>query len=210
MNPRDKDLTPSQRRVLDFIREYTAREGMPPTVREIGAGLGFSSPNAVVCHLSRLRQKGFLTHHPRRSRGIGVVGTVRTDRHRVPILGRIAAGRPILAEENLEGWLEADPFLVRGPVEDTFVLRVEGDSMSGDGILPGDYLFVRRQSVAAPGSIVVALLDDEATVKRYEPIPGGGARLVPSNPTYAPIEVRPDQGIRLELVGVVVGVYRRI
>lgn len=210
MVPRDEDLTPAQRRVLEFIRDFTAREGMPPTVREVAAGLGFASSNAVACHLARLHRKGFLTHRPRHSRGIGVIGEGAVASRRVPILGRIAAGRPIVAEENLEGWLVADPFLIRGAAQDTFVLRVEGDSMIGDGIRPGDYLFVRRQSVADSGAIVVALLDDSATVKRYEPVPGGGARLVASNPAHPPIEVRPDHGVRFEILGVVIGVYRRI
>lgn len=210
MTAREDELTPAQRQVLDFIRDYLAREGMPPTIREVAEALGFASTNAVACHLARLRQMGFLTHRPRRSRGSRPVEGGVSRRVRVPILGRIAAGRPIMAEENLEGWLEADAFWARGDAESTFVLRVQGDSMLGDGIRPGDYLFVRRQSFADSGAIVVALLDDEATVKRFEPIPGGGVRLVASNPAHAPIEVRPQDAVRFEVLGVVVGLYRRL
>ena len=196
--------TRRQQQVLDFIQRHVARQGVPPTVREIGAGLGLASTNAVAGHLKALVRLGALDKVPRKSRGLrsGTMPAPGT----VPILGRIAAGRPIYAQENLEGALIADPFLVRDGAE-TFVLRVEGESMTGDGILPGDYIFVRRQPTAEPGQIVVALIDDEATVKRFAP----GAdcvRLLASNPAFPPIEVTGTQ--RFEVLGVVTGVFRRM
>ncbi len=200
----DRGPTRRQQQVLEFIQRHVARHGVPPTVREIGAGLGLASTNAVAGHLKALVRRGSLDKVPHQSRGLRA-GTTPA-RGTVPILGRIAAGRPIYAEENLEGALIADPFLVRDGAE-TFVLRVEGESMTGDGILPGDYIFVRRQPTAEPGQIVVALIDDEATVKRFDPGPGR-VRLLPSNPAFPPIEVTAAQ--RLELLGVVTGVFRRV
>jgi repressor LexA len=190
--------------VLDFVRAHVARHGAPPTVREIGAGLGIASTNAVSDHLKALVRAGLIEKVPHRSRGlraasIPVPGTL-------PVLGRIAAGRPIYATENVEGSIVADPFLVRDGSE-TFVLRVEGDSMNGDGILPGDYLFVRRQQSADRGQVVVALIEDEATVKRLD-FHRGRVRLLASNPAYDPIEV--GEGRRLEILGVVTGVFRRM
>lgn len=199
------ELSPAQQRVLRFVEEYVARQGVPPTVREVSEALGFASSNAAALHLANLCKKGFLVHRPGVARGY-----LPRNPKLIPILGRIAAGRPILAEENLEGYLEADPFLARGTPEAMFVLKVEGDSMIGDGIFAGDYLFVRRQSTAQRGDIVVALLEDEATVKRFEPLPSGAVKLIPSNPAYKAIEVDPADGRRFEILGVVVGLYRRI
>lgn len=197
-------LTPRQREVLDFIERRTAESGAPPTVREIGQALGIWSTNAVAGHLAALERHGVLTRLPHRSRGLRTAARPGT----IPILGPIAAGRPIFADENLEGSLAADPFLVREP-DETFALRVEGDSMTGDGILEGDYILVRKGPTADRGKIVVALLDDEATVKHY--VPGEDCvQLVASNPAYAPIEVRPGDGRRFEILGTVVGVVRRM
>lgn len=199
-------LTRRREQVLAFIREHAARTGAPPTVREIAAALGIPSPNAVTGHLRALERAGLIERTPRRSRGIRAVAAPATGG--IPILGRIAAGRPIYAEENIEGTITPDPFLARDASE-TFVLKVQGDSMTGDAILPGDYIFVRRQPVAERGQIVVALIDDEATVKRY--FPGHDTvRLVASNPSYPPIEVRPEDGRRFEVLGVVTGVFRRM
>ena len=198
-------LTPAQRKVLEFVIAYQAREGAPPTVREIAAALGFASTNTVACHLAQLRRKGHLTQKPKSSRGLRLLHA--RPRARIPILGRIAAGQPVWADQDLEGFLDSD---LLPPPDDTFVLRVEGDSMTGDGIHPGDYVFVRRQSTADPGQIVVALLDSEATVKRFERAPDGTVRLVPSNPAYAPIEVRPGDAVRFEVLGVAVAVFRRL
>ncbi|HOI09164.1 MAG TPA: transcriptional repressor LexA [Myxococcota bacterium] len=206
MAPDDPDrLTPRQRQVLAFVRDCTARQGAPPTVREIAAGLGFASTNAVAGHLDALARAGVLSRSPRRSRGLRVTGAEAAGS--IPILGRIAAGRPILAVENREGQVAPDAFLGTEP---DFALRVQGDSMTGDGILPGDLIFVRNQPVARRGEIVVALLDDEATVKRFQPDPDGlRATLVASNPAYPPIPVDLSDD-RFRILGVVVGVFRKV
>lgn len=197
-----KRPTARQVQVLDFVRSHIARYGVPPTVREIGEALQISSTNAVAGHLRALERAGLIEKMPRRSRGLRT--TVMP--HAIPIIGRIAAGRPIYAAENIEGSIVADPFFV-SDANDAFVLKVEGDSMTGDAILPGDYLVVRRQPVVEQGQIAVVLIDDEATVKRisYE---NGRMQLLSSNPSYPPIEVREDS--RVEVIGVVIGVLRRL
>jgi repressor LexA len=199
-------LTPRQTETLAFVNRYVSKHGVPPTVREVAAALGLASTNAAAQLLDQLVRRGVIRKVSRRSRGIRVGHQAGTTTG-IPILGRIAAGQPIYAAENLEGTMSPDPFLVGDP-ERTFALRVEGDSMIGDGILPGDYIFVRRQPVAERGQIVVALLDDEATVKRYFP-DGTDFLLVASNPAYAPIKVDPSR-TRFELLGVVTGVFRKM
>lgn len=200
--------TRRQQQVLDFVTVFTRDHGMPPTVREIAAGLGIASTNAVAGHIAALRRKGLLEKRPGKSRGILVPEGRAPDRHRVPVLGRIAAGRPIQAEENLEGHITADPFMVRDP-DQTFVLKVEGDSMTGDGILPGDYLFVRQQPVADNGEIVVALIEEEATVKRYFRDADGTIRLAASNPAYGDMTFQGNDIARFEILGIMTGLYRR-
>lgn len=203
-DPRDR-LTPRQCQVLAFVQSYTTRHGAPPTVREIASGMGMASTNAVACHLDALARAGVLSRAPRRSRGLRVHDAATPDA--VPILGRIAAGQPILAAENVEGVLRPDGFPGTRP---DFALRVQGDSMTGDGILPGDLIFVQNRPVAERGEIVVALLDDEATVKRFVPGPDGRhATLTASNPAYAPIPVD-LRDERFRILGVVVGVFRRL
>ena len=197
--------TPRQLEVLQFIQRHARRNGAPPTVREIAKALGVASTNAVACHIDALVRHGLLERHPHSSRGLRVGSGSPGG---IPILGRVAAGRPITAQEDLEGYLAPDPFLV-GDGDDTFVLHVQGDSMTGDGILPGDYVIVRRQPVAERGRIVVAMVEDEATVKHWQPDADVG-RLVASNPAYPPIEVRPGDGRRVEVLGVVTGVFRRM
>jgi len=200
--------TRRQQQVLDFVADFARRQGMPPTVREIAAGLGIASTNAVAGHIAALRRKGLLEKLPGKSRGLKVPDQGARNQRLVPVLGRIAAGRPIHAEENLEGHIVADPFMVREP-DDTFVLKVEGDSMNGDGILPGDYIFVRRQPVAHNGEIVVALIEDEATVKRYFQDDEGTIRLEASNPAYPDMAFHGDDGTRFEILGIMTGLYRR-
>ena len=200
-------LTPRQREVLAFVDRHCREQGMPPTVREIGRALGIASPNAVSEHLDALVRKGALIRSPHRSRGIIPVEGAANDRD-IPILGRIAAGRPVFAQENLDGYLELNASFFGQSTADTFGLRVVGDSMIGDGILPGDLLVVRRQGSADPGQIVVALVEDEATVKHYHP-ETDHVRLVASNPAHAPIRVDPTQQ-SFALLGIVVGVCRRL
>jgi repressor LexA len=193
-------LTRRQAEVLDFVARFSAERGMPPTVREIGQALGMASPNAVADHLAVLERKGYLSREPGKSRAIRPTRAVP----RVPIVGSIAAGKPIPAIEEVQGFLS--PF----PADDgSFVLRVRGDSMTGDGILPGDLLVVRRQQTADRGQIVAVLIDDDATVKRFQP----EADLVvfaASNPAHPPIVVLPGDDRRVEILGVVTGVVRRL
>lgn len=198
-------LTARQQEVLDFITKFSQSSGAPPTVREIAAGMGFASTNAVSDHLAALERAGAIDRRSNRSRGIRVRSAGGVGQGQIPILGRIAAGRPIYASENLEGYLQPDPFFIRDTA-DTFVLRVQGSSMIGDGILDGDFIFVRRQPVARPNEIVVALVDDDATVKRYSKT-ADGIELLPSNPDYKPIRVKPTS--RFEILGIVTGVFRK-
>src|SRR5712691_7294304 len=165
-----RELTTRQREILNFIRTFSEREGVPPTVREIGARFKVT-PRAAFDHLAALERKGALER--RSTTGRASRSLVLTDRRRpsdiveVPILGRVAAGTPLLAEENREGALPLAASVLPGGGEDLFLLRVRGDSMTEAHIVERDLVLVRRQDSAQPGDIVVALLDDEATVKRF-------------------------------------------
>jgi repressor LexA len=207
-----RELTDRQREVLTFIRTFTARHGVPPTVREIGARFRVT-PRAAFDHLRALERKGALQRRPsagRTSRVLTLAGAPPSGRRTVPILGRIAAGLPLLAEENREGDLAVDVSALPGGGEDVFALRVRGESMIDAHICDGDLVLVRRQDSAQPRDIVVALLDDgadaEATVKRYF---RDGERVVlkPEHPTMAPIVVDPRQRT-VRVLGKVVGVLR--
>ncbi|MGH2350586.1 MAG: transcriptional repressor LexA [Chloroflexota bacterium] len=216
-----RPLTERQRRVLELIAERTAEAGRPPTLREIGQELGIASTNGVRDHLQALIEKGYLRRDERSARGIRLLrsadGEVLDDRSPasrgagrdvtyVPVLGRVAAGQPVLADQNVEQHLAVDRSIIRDG--DVFALRVKGDSMRDAGILDGDYVFVRQQSSAQPREIVVALLDDETTVKRFVPA-GDSIRLEAENPAYPPIVVRRDDP-RLSILGKVAAVLRTI
>lgn len=202
-------LSKRQQQVLDYIRDTTINRGYPPSVREIGEAVGLSSPSSVHAHLSTLVEEGYLTRDPSKPRAIVVVDQgetpepVRSDRLRdVPLLGRIAAGTPILAAEHVEEVLPLPVDLVgNGPV---FLLEVKGDSMVGAGILEGDLVAVRSQKDAQNGEIVAALVDgEEATVKRFRR-DGNKVVLESANPDYAPMVF--TEGV--EIVGKVVSVFR--
>jgi len=200
-------LTGRQRQALDFIVRATGERGCPPTIREIGDALGISSTNGVRYVLQALVRKGYIRRRPLVSRGIEVVaGRPRGHMVTVPLVGRVAAGEPILAEENIEDFFFLDSsFLTSGQV---FALRVQGESMKDVGILDGDIVFARQQSTAEKGEIVVALIGEEATVKRFYP-ENGRVRLEPANPDYGPIVVdKKAPGFRV--AGKVVGLIRRI
>lgn len=212
-------LTPRQREILDWIQSFCRREGAAPTVREIGEALGMRSTGSVRDHLGALRSKGYLAPlKARRHRGIGVgrgfrpeAGILslqpRQDQAReVPILGRIAAGPTLLAEENLEGTLllGAD-FLPRSG--DVFALRVQGESMIEAGVLDGDLVLVRSQARAEPGEMVAAMVEGEATVKYFRP-EGPRIRLEPANAAMRPIVLDQSSG-RISILGKVVGVVRQ-
>jgi repressor LexA len=196
-------LTPRQEQVLEFIRESVRANGYPPTVREICAGLHLSSPSTVHAHLANLERLGLIKRDPTKPRALDVVQDLRP-RRPLPLVGRVAAGQPILAEENIEEYIDVPAFLRRD--DDDFVLRVQGDSMADAGIFNGDFIVVHAQEQAQNGEIVVALVGDEATTKRFYS-EGRTVRLQPENELYEPIIVNADE---VELVGRVVGVLRQL
>jgi repressor LexA len=221
--------------VLDFIRQSIVDRGYPPTLREIGARMGIRSTNGVNDHLRALERKGYLTREDMKSRALrptnidaanggtngahathlasGLDGLVEpaandTDLIEIPVVGRVAAGLPLLAEEHVIDTVRIDRSLVKGGRE-VFGLRVHGDSMIEAGILNGDYIFVKKQLTASRGDIVVALIGDEATVKYYFP-EKDQVRFQPANKNMAPIYVRAADFKPTMLLGVVVGVFRRV
>ncbi len=202
-----RELTRRQREILAFIRSFTQRHSVPPTVREIGGHFRVT-PRAAFDHLRALEKKGAL----RRRVTAGRTSRVLTlaDRgpaiREVPVLGRIAAGAPLLAEENREGSLPIGVEWLAGKGEEIFALRVRGDSMVNAHIVEGDLVLVRRQEGAEPGDIVVALLDNEATVKRFGR-QGEAVVLKPEHPTMSPILVRQGQK-DFKILGKVVGLVR--
>jgi repressor LexA len=199
------DLTKRQKEIFDYIRKYASKHGYPPTVREIGKAVGLHSSSTVHAHLANLEKIGLLRRDPTKPRAIELL----VDKARklvrgpgLPLVGQVAAGEPVLAEEHIEEYLEV-PAVIGGETGD-YILRVKGDSMKDAGILEDDFVVVRPAKTAANGEIVVALLEDEATVKRFfrekERI-----RLEPANKAYKPIKTRDA-----ELLGKVVGVFRSI
>jgi repressor LexA len=191
------------RKILAFIQRFSRENGFPPTIREIGHEFGIASTNGVRYYLNILEKAGHLKRSGRISRGIG--STTGNHSQAIPILGRVAAGQPILADENHEGTLETAELF--GDVRGLFALKVRGDSMIGAGILAGDYVVVRHQERANAGEIVVALVGDEATVKYYRPREDS-IELAPANPKYEPIVVAEESEFRI--LGTVRGVIRTI
>ena len=199
-----EELTRRQRQVLDLIREAIEESGMPPTRAEIAAVLGFRSANAAEDHLRALERKGVIELVPGTSRGIRLRDTLR-EQMGLPLVGRVAAGRPILAEENIEGHYRVDPDLFHPKPH--YLLQVHGMSMRDAGILDGDLVAVHRTPEVRSRQIVVARLDDEVTVKRYRQ-QGKVVWLMPENPDFEPIRVDlSEQAMIIE--GVVVGVLRQ-
>lgn len=203
------ELTRRQQQVLSFISRSIEENGYPPTLREIGEHLRIRSTNGVNDHLKALERKGYLERQELKSRALRPVELSR-EMVDVPLLGKIAAGRPLLAVENREDTLKVDKVLLGGVgAKEVFALRVQGDSMIEDGIFDGDFIFVKKQIVAQSGQIVVAMIEDEATVKRYYP-EGDVIRLQPANSRMEPILVRRRDFRSINLIGVVVGVYRKM
>lgn len=190
--------------ILAFIKRHQREHGFPPTIREIGEHFGISSTNGVRYHLSILEKLGLVTRTNRLSRGICAVES-DVDEAGIPIIGDVAAGQPILAEERLDGHLPLND--VFGDPRGLFALRVRGDSMIDAGIMEGDYVLVRSQKTANQGEMVVALVGNEATVKYYRPR-GERIELVPANENYSPIVI--DGSEPFELAGVVRGVVRTV
>jgi repressor LexA len=197
-----------QRRILDFIKETVQGRGYPPTVREIGEAVGLNSSSSVHAQLANLERRGLLRRDPTKPRAMELQGPgAPTGRAvSVPVVGRISAGTPVLADENVEEYLPLPTDYSGG--EESFALRVTGDSMVGAGILDGDMVVVKRQDDAREGDIVAALVsgpaEDEATVKRFHR-KGSGVQLVAENPAYAPIELTAGR-----VLGKVVAVLRRM
>lgn len=198
-------LTERQREILTFVQRYTESHGYPPSVREIGQAMGLTSSSTVHSHLEALARKGFLRRDPSKPRALEILRDGHGPQPRVvalPVVGQVTAGAPILAEQNIEDHLALPADLV-GDTE-AFVLRVRGDSMIEDGILDGDLLIVRRQRTANNGDIVVARLEDEATVKRFYR-EGDRIRLQPANQAMPPIYAR-----EVAIEGKAIGVLRRL
>ena len=223
-------LTQRQRDILDFISASIMERGFPPTLREIGEHFNIRSTNGVNDHLKALEKKGHLRREDLKSRamrpvlpdgngevvplrrtpmGTGVMEVVSgDDMAEVPILGRVAAGQPILAVEHATDTVRIDRMLI-GSHREVFGLRIVGESMIEDGIFDGDYVFVNKTPAARTGDIVVAMIEGEATVKRYFP-EGDCIRFQPANSNMQPIIVRKSDFRTVDIIGVVVGVYRKL
>ena len=202
-------LTEKQQLVFDFIRSSINERGYPPTLREIGEHFRIRSTNGVNDHLKALERKGYLLREELKSRALRPVGS-SGEAIEVPIIGKVAAGRPLLAVENTEDTVKVDKFFLGSTSgREVFALRVKGDSMIEDGIYDGDFIFVKKQLQADKGDIVVALIEDEATVKRYYP-EGDSIRFQPANSKMQPIIVRKRDFKNVNLIGVVVGIYRKL
>src|SRR5689334_2046228 len=227
-------LTQRQREILDFISASIVERGFPPTLREIGEHFQIRSTNGVNDHLKALEKKGHLRREDLKSRamrpvnpdgsgevvplrpllrsamGTGNVAIVSEDEDmaEIPILGKVAAGLPILAVENATDTVKVDRVLIGGHRE-VFGLRIVGESMIEDGIFDGDYVFVKKTPSAHTGDIVVAMIEGEATVKRYYP-EGDRIRFQPANSNMSPIIVRRADFRTVDIIGLVVGVYRKI
>jgi repressor LexA len=209
----DQMVTERQHAILDYLRAFVDEHGYPPTVREIGEAVGLRSPSTVHAHLAQLERAGLLRRDPTKPRAIELTDRRRhldgspADVHRLPLVGEIAAGGPLLAEQNIEDYVAIPEPLSRGGEE--FILRVKGDSMAGAGILDGDFVVVQRRQDAENGEIVVALADDdesadEATVKRFFR-EDGRVRLQPENDAFEPIYAR-----HVQILGKVIGVFRHV
>jgi repressor LexA len=205
----DRDaLTDRQREILDFISRSIAKRGYPPTLREIGSHFGIKSTNGVNDHLRALEKKGYLHREDLKSRALRPIVSSTGGMVEVPILGRVAAGQPLLATRNYEDTVKVDKFFI-GENREVFSLRVKGESMIEDGIFDGDYVFVRKQLQANAGETVVVMINDEATVKRYYP-EGDTIRFQPANAAMQPILVRKRDFKSVNILGLVIGVYRKM
>ena len=215
-----EELTIRQKEILDYISLSISDRGFPPTLREIGQHFGIRSTNGVSDHLKALEKKGFLAREDLKSRAMRPmamsragsapdIGATRMGQElcEIPLVGRVAAGQPLLAVENVEDTVVVDRFFI-GSSREVFALRVVGESMIEDGILDGDYVFVRKTPTAGRGEIVVAMIEGEATVKRFYP-EGDVIRFQPANAAMQPIFVRQAEFRSVDILGVVIGVYRQ-
>jgi repressor LexA len=212
------DLTKRQQEIFDFIKRYSAKYGYPPTVRDIGKAVGLASSSTVHAHLANLEKLGLLRRDPSKPRAIELLDRVRGDvgsavgtavenalgvlRPGLPLVGQVAAGTPILAEENIEDYVQVPT--IAGGEDGEYVLRVRGESMKNAGILGGDFVVVRPQETASDGEIIVALVGEEATVKRFFR-ESDHIRLQPENEEMEPIRSK-----EVRILGRVVGVFRSV
>ena len=212
------DLTKRQQEIFDYIKRYSAKYGYPPTVRDIGKAVGLASSSTVHAHLANLEKLGLLRRDPSKPRAIELLDRMREDvasavgnavesavgvlRPGLPLVGHVAAGSPILAEENIEDYVQVPT--IAGGDEGEYVLRVRGESMKDAGILEGDHVAVRPQSTAKDGQIVVALVGEEATIKRFYR-EADHVRLQPENASMEPIRSK-----EVRILGRVVGVFRSV
>jgi repressor LexA len=208
-----KELTSRQAEIYEYIKKYSKENRMPPTVREIGTHFEISSTNGVRSILAALIKKGYINRSPRLSRGIEILSSEKENKDispsntiEIPIVGRVAAGTPILAVQNLEGTVTIDRDFLACRT-DVFALRVKGDSMINAGIFDGDLIFARQQKTAERGEIIVAQIDNEATVKYYHPL-ADHVELRPANPRYRPIIVKNDKDFTI--AGKLIGVMRKV
>jgi repressor LexA len=213
-----EQLTDRQKAVLDYISKSIEKHGYPPTLREIGEHMGIRSTNGVNDHLKALEKKGYLEREDLKSRALRPIlplsshqierGAMSGQLVDVPILGRVAAGEPILAVEDASDSVKVDRFFL-GSNREVFALKVKGDSMIEAGIYDGDFIFVKKQLTAHKGDIVVAMIDNEATVKYFHP-EGDQIVFKPANHRLSPIIVRKRDFKSVNLIGLVVGVYRKL
>jgi repressor LexA len=210
-----KELTERQNKILTFIKEFVKENGFPPTLREIGKSFEISSTFGVKRHLDALEKKGYIRIESKASRGIAIVQqddelniSAIADKNefysKIPIVGRVAAGSPILAMENIEGSVIIDPSFIK-KAEDAFALRVRGDSMINAGIFEGDVVIVSPNQKGKNGDVIVAMLDDEVTVKRLE-MKNNLIKLLPENDDFQPIQI--NEKSRFSIIGKVKGVVR--
>jgi repressor LexA len=200
-----KGLTKRQEMILQYVLDYVQREGYPPSIREIGRDFQIGSLRGVTVHLDALERKGYITRN-NTPRSIKVIHKDYTPDNKVtmlPLLGSIAAGVPIQAQEHIEDMIPVPSEMVRN-MEHSFLLRVRGDSMSGEGILPRDLVVVKPQLTANHGELVAVLIGDEATVKRIN-FDKKGVKLMPSNPAYDPIPIESEDA---HVIGKIVGLVR--
>lgn len=206
-------LSTRQQEIYDFVVAYARKHGYPPTVREIGSEVGLASPSTVHVHLAKLEQAGYIKRDPTKPRALELVGLDRSapseagEVRVLPLVGEIAAGGPLLAEQNIEDYVAVPEPLSRG--NDEFLLRVKGESMIEAGIMPGDFVVVHRQASASNGDVVVALAGedeaaDEATVKTFYR-ESGRVRLQPENSTLEPLYPS-----HVQILGKVIGVFRTL
>lgn len=196
-------LTERQKKVIDFLKSYVKDHGYPPTMREIGEHFGFTWP-AARGHLIALGRKGVIRINPLKSRGIEIIGLRQKDAVELPVAGRITAGEPILAIEEIESHMLVDKNLFKD--SNAFVLRIKGDSMVEAGIFDGDYVVVRPQKEITSGEVGVVLIGEEATVKKIS-VKRGSVTLIPANKMMKPVTYKPDE---VSIVGKVIGVIRKL